>query len=71
MSAIITAIGQLVTGAIGWMQAFLYSITGGTIGTGNDAVTYTGSPLLMVFVVALPLVGLGIGLLSRLIKTRG
>lgn len=71
MSDIITAVGQLVSGAISWLQAFLYSITGGTIGSGADAVTYTASPVLIVFVIALPLVGLGIGLLKRLISVRG
>ena len=71
MSSLLGLVGDLITSAIGWMQAFLYSIVGGTIGEGSSAVTYTASPVLIIFVVALPLVGLGIGLLRRLISTRG
>lgn len=69
MSTLLTAIGTFISTAVGWIKPFLYSITGGTIGEGGSAVTYTASNVLLIFVVAVPLVGLGIGLLKRLIHT--
>lgn len=71
MSTILENIGTFVSSAIEWMQTFLYSIVGGTIGTGESAVTYSAQPVLIIFVICLPLVGLGIGLLRRIIHTRG
>lgn len=71
MSSILENIGTFVGAAIEWMQTFLYSIVGGTVGSGNDAVTYSAQPVLIIFVICLPLVGLGIGLLRRVIHTRG
>ncbi|MEA5040030.1 MAG: hypothetical protein VB086_09355 [Clostridiaceae bacterium] len=40
-------------------------ITGGTVGSGETAVTYTAQPLLLLFIL-IPLVGLGIGFFSQL-----
>ena len=71
MSTILEYVGDFIEQAILWMRSFLAFIVGGTVGTGTDAVTYTAQPVLIIFVIALPLVGLGIGLLRRLIKTRG
>lgn len=75
MASILGNIGQFVTNAIQWLQAFLACIVGGTgtvgTGTGATSYSYSGSDVLIIFVIALPLVGLGIGLLRRLIKTRG
>lgn len=56
-------------------------LVGGTIGSGSTATTVTGwvptiinlitaQPVLMLFCVALPLVGLGIGILKRLLNVR-
>ena len=59
MSGILTNVGTFVTSAIGWMGDFVETITA----TGNEA--------LFIFVVAVPLCGLGVGLLNRLIHTRG
>lgn len=56
MAAIITAIGDLVTGAITWTTSYL------TLITGND--------VLVLFCIALPLVGLGIGVIRRLVRIR-
>lgn len=56
MSSIITAIGQLVSGAISWTTSYLNLITG------ND--------VLVLFCIALPLVGLGIGVIRRLTRIR-
>ena len=55
MSAILTAVGSVVTAAIGWMTQFVGSITA------------SGNEILMLFVIV-PLVGLGVGLLKRLIS---
>ena len=54
MSSLLTDIGSVVTAAIGWVEDFAESIAG------ND--------LLILAVVAVPLVGLGVGLLRRLIS---
>lgn len=54
---IIETVSTLVTGAIGWMTDFLGAIT--------------SSPVLTIFCIAVPLVGLGVGLLGRLLGTRG
>ena len=54
-----------------------YNYTGGTIGSGESAVTVTGltdtivgSDLLVLGVIAVPLVGISVGLLSRLFRQR-
>ncbi len=56
MASIITAITTLVTGAISWTTSYL------TLITGND--------VLVLFCIALPLVGLGIGVIRRLVRIR-
>lgn len=58
MAALVTAVGTLVTGAIGWMGEFVSSITA------------TGNEVLLLGAVAVPLVGLGAGLLKRLISVK-
>lgn len=58
MSAVITAVGTLVTGAIGWMGDFV------------EAITASGNEILLLGCVCVPLVGLGVGLLKRLISVR-
>lgn len=59
MSTLLGNVTTFVTDAIGWMGQFLSEITSDTSG------------VLVTFVVAVPLVGLGIGLLKRLISVRG
>lgn len=71
MSAILGYISDFVGEAVKWIRTFLTFIVGGTIGTGEGAVSYDPQPVLIIFIICLPLVGLGIGLLRRLIKTRG
>lgn len=71
MTTILGYISNFVSSAVTWIRTFLTFIVGGTIGTGEEAVTYTAQPVLIIFIICLPLVGLGIGLLRRLIKTRG
>ena len=54
MDALITAVSSLVTAAIGWVGDFITEIT--------------SQPLLLLFCVAVPLVGLGVGIINRLIR---
>lgn len=56
MSALLEAVGSVVTEAVGWMGEFATAITSNTI--------------LTLGVVAVPLCGLGVGLLSRLLRKR-
>lgn len=54
LDALITSVSTLVTAAIGWVGDFITEIT--------------AQPLLLLFVVAVPLVGLGVGIINRLIR---
>lgn len=54
MATILETIGSVVTSAVGWM------------GTVFDEIT--AEPILMLFCVAVPLVGLGVGLAKRMIS---
>ena len=56
IETILTSIGSVVTSAISWMGSFVTSITA------------SGNELLLLFIIV-PMVGLGIGLLRRLINT--
>lgn len=56
MTALMETVGQVVTQAITWMGQFASEITSNTI--------------LTLGVVAVPLVGLGVGLLGRLLRKR-
>lgn len=55
-TGILADVGNLVSNAIDWMGQFLSEIT-------TDS-----SKVLVTFVVAVPLVGLGVSLLNRLIR---
>lgn len=59
LTGILGDVGNLVTAGIEWMGDFLSAITSDT------------SKVLVTFVVAVPLVGLGAGLLKRLLSIRG
>ena len=54
MSGFITNITALVTAAVDWMGQFWAEIS--------------GDPILLTVVIGIPLIGLGIGLLTRLIR---
>lgn len=54
LAAVVEAIGTVVTGVISWIGSYM------------GAITAEGNELLLVF-FALPLVGLGIGAIKRLI----
>lgn len=63
MATILSAVGSIVTAAIGWMTSFLSVITATT--TAADGTVSMSNPILLLFVL-IPIVGLGIGLLKRL-----
>lgn len=58
MAAFLTAVGSVVTAAIGWMGDYV------------GAITTEGNEMLLLF-IAIPLVGLGIGLIRRMIAVNG
>lgn len=66
MSAIITAIGNIITGCVSWIGTFCQTIVGYT--PASEGVSASYSPNIITLFVLLPIVGLGIGLLKRLIK---
>lgn len=57
MSSIISSITSIVTAALGWVTQCVTTITA----SGNE---------LLLMAVVLPFVGLGVGLLKRLLSTR-
>lgn len=57
MSELLTSVGTVFTSVIGWA---------GTVGT-----TITSTPVLLLYCVAVPLCGIGVGMFSRLLHSRG
>lgn len=57
MTALLTSVGEVFTSVIGWA---------GTVGT-----TITGTPVLLLYCVAVPLCGIGVGMFARLLHSRG
>lgn len=57
MANLLTSVGEVFTSAIGWV--------------GTVATTITEQPVLLMFCVAVPLVGLGVGMFKRLLSARG
>lgn len=57
MAALLTAAGDVFTSAIGWV--------------GDVATAITGQPVLLLFCVAVPLCGIGVGMFKRLLSSRG
>ena len=56
MAEILTSIGTVFTSVIGW--------------AGTVATTVSGSPLLLLSCVGVPLCGIGVGMFGRLIHSR-
>lgn len=56
MEALISAVGQVFTAAIGWV--------------GTTAGTIAEQPILLLSCVAIPLCGLGVGMFKRLLSAR-
>ena len=73
MSDILDNISIFVSRVIHWMQAFLGTLTATNVdGEGvSTGVMTNGAIVLLIFVIALPLCGLGVGILRRIIHTRG
>ena len=69
LATMLSNVGSFITQAIVWMGQFLAQITGVT--TSAEGVVSINNPVLFNFVVCIPLVGLGVGLLNRLIQNRG
>lgn len=69
MAAAVSSVTTLVTGAVGWLGQFAKAIVGYAAGTGGGSATFTPS-VLTLGVVAVPLVGVGVGLIKRLISTK-
>lgn len=57
LATIISMVGEIVTGAVGWMSTFLAAIT--------------ASPVLLIFCVGVPLLSIGVITLRSLMGTRG
>lgn len=57
MADLLTSVGNVFTSVIGWA---------GTVGT-----TVTETPVLLLYCVAVPLCGIGVGMFSRLLHARG
>ena len=57
MTNLLTAAGEVFTSAIGWV--------------GTVATTITEQPVLLLFCVAVPLCGIGVGMFGRLLHSRG
>lgn len=56
MEALLTAVGSVFEGAIGWV--------------GTVAETIAGQPILLLACVGVPLCGIGVGMFKRLISSR-
>lgn len=55
LSTVLSAVGSVVTSAVSWVGSYL------------GMITAEGNEILLLFVV-IPIVGLGIGILSRLFR---
>ena len=55
MDALLTAVGNVFTSAIGWVAT---------------ASTIAGQPILLLACVGIPLCGLGVGMFKRLLSAR-
>lgn len=58
MASMIAAISALVTASVGWIGDYI------------GAITAEGNEILLLCCVAVPLVGLGVGLVRRLISLK-
>lgn len=57
ISSLLTSIGSVFTSVIGW--------------AGDVGAAIVGNPVLLLFCVAVPLVGIGVGMFARLLHSRG
>lgn len=70
MSALLTAVGSVVTSCIDWLSSFagLFTETV-TTGSGESAVTVLANPILLV-PICLTVAGFGVGILKRLMSVQ-
>lgn len=68
MAALIASVGQVFTSAIGWVGDVAATIAGTTT---VDGTTTFDNPVLLLFCVAVPLCGIGVGMFKRLLSSRG
>mgnify|MGYP004688710747 FL=1 len=72
MTALLSAVGSVVTTVFSMVATVATTIAGTvTSGSGDAAVTTLKSPILVLFCVAVPLCGLGVGMFKRLLSARG
>lgn len=64
MASLVSAVGEVFTSAIGWVGSVGSAVAGFTDGKADN-------PVLLLFCVAVPLCGLGVGMFRRLLSTRG
>lgn len=67
MAAIVSAIGDIFAAAMIWLKTIAAVVAGGTVGSGESAVTYAAQPILLIGIV-IAFVGLGIGMFKRLLN---
>lgn len=68
MAEILSAVGSVFSSAIGWVGQVGSTIAGTTT---TESGTVFNNPVLLLFCVAVPLCGIGIGIFKRLLSTRG
>ncbi|MCG4525537.1 hypothetical protein [Intestinimonas massiliensis (ex Afouda et al. 2020)] len=69
MSDLLAAVGQVFTSAMTMVGTVAGSIAGFT--TSEGGVVTFNNPVLLLFCVAVPLCGLGVGMFARLLRSRG
>ncbi|MCI5704536.1 MAG: hypothetical protein MR272_04875 [Pseudoflavonifractor sp.] len=69
MTALLSAIGEVFTAVMSMVAKVASSIAGFTTGEGGKIVF--SNPVLLLFCVAIPLCGLGVGMFARLLRSRG
>lgn len=57
IATLLTSVGEVFTKVVGW--------------AGNVGTTIVGTPVLLLFAVAVPLCGLGVTMFKRLLSSRG
>jgi hypothetical protein len=68
MGSLLTAVGDVFTSVMSMVGTVATNIAGFT--TGESGTTFN-NPVLLLFCVAIPLCGLGVGMFKRLLSSRG
>lgn len=67
MAAILEQVTAIFGAVMSWLETLVAVVAGGTVGSGETAVTYTGEPLLMLFIL-IPVIFLGVSMFRRLLR---